>query len=82
MQKFGPPAHFLPQLGSEHVYPTISLGFKGFVVWFVVVCTGLWWFVVWFVVVCGVLWCFVVFSATLLNCLIRFSQNIQQECSF
>ena len=41
----------------------ISLGFKGFVVWFVVVCVGLWSFVVWFVmcfvVVCGVLWCLV-----------------------
>ena len=59
MHKFGPPAHFLPQLGSEHVYSTISLGFKGFVVWFVVVCVGLWCFVVWFVVVCGVLWCLV-----------------------
>ena len=55
MQKFGTPAHFLPQLGSEHVYSTISLGFKGFVVWFVVVCVGL----LCFVVVCGVLWCLV-----------------------
>ena len=57
MQKFGPPAHFLPQLGSEHVYSTISLGFKGFVVWFVVVCVGLWCGLWCFVVVCGGLWC-------------------------
>ena len=34
-------------------------------VWFVVVCGGLWCGLWCFVVVCGVLWCFVVFSATL-----------------
>ena len=37
----------------------LAWALKVFVVWFVVVCVGLWCFVVWFVVVYGVLWCLV-----------------------